>query len=291
MTDVISLPIKMWDHPCSQAEQDHAISALEQGAVVLLPQLSFRLQEAEQQLLSPAIASQAKNISLDPATGRLKGSSASEAELNVLQGMTTRYASNSSTLLRGLLPCYEAALQQGRTSFRPVEIAGRTTSWRKDDTRLHVDSFPSSPMRDKRILRVFTNVNPDGHSRRWRLGESFESVARRRLPTLRSPIRGTSYMLNLLGITKSPRSSYDHFMLQLHDGMKADLAYQSEVAQSVYEFQPGSTWIVFTDQVSHAAMAGQHALEQTFYIPVTSMQDPSHAPLRVLERLLGRELV
>jgi hypothetical protein len=37
-------------------------------------------------------------------------------------------------------------------------------------------------------------------------------------------------------------------------------------------------------------MAGQFALEQTFYLPVKSMQEPGRSPLRVLERLTGRVL-
>lgn len=79
-------------------------------------------------------------------------------------------------------------------------------------------------------------------------------------------------------------------MLRLHDRMKADLAYQSAAAQIVYEFPAGSTWMVFTDQAPHAAVVGQYALEQTFLLPVSCMLDSSQAPLRVLERLLGREL-
>lgn len=87
------------------------------------------------------------------------------------------------------------------------------------------------------------------------------------------------------------RSAYDHFMLQLHDRMTADPDYQSEADQIVFEFHAGSTWIAFTDQVSHAAMRGQYALEQSFCLPVTCMLDPSRAPLRILQRLAGRELV
>ena len=208
----------------------------------------------------------------------------------MLRSVMMRFAASCKALLHNMLPCYATGLQQARTSFRPVEIAGRSTSWRKDDTRLHVDSFPSSPTRGNRILRVFSNVNPQGQSRTWRLGESFEDVARRFLPSLPGPVWGASHVLNLLGITKGRRSTYDHFMLRLHDRMKADLAYQSAVAQRVHEFHPGSTWIVFTDQVSHAAMSGRCALEQTFHLPVDCMLDQSQAPLRILERLLGRKL-
>ena len=78
--------------------------------------------------------------------------------------------------------------------------------------------------------------------------------------------------------------------MQLHDRTKADLAYQSQARQCAYEFQAGYTWMVFTDLVSHAAMSGQYALEQTYHLPVKCMLEPSRAPLRILENLLGREL-
>ena len=290
MTDIISLPIASWDRPCSSAEQALALRSLERGNVVLFPQLRFTMEEDERRLLSPSTAGQGKNVSLDPSSGTLRGSSADAADLELLRGMMKRFAASTKALLGNVLPRYTACSQQARTSFRPVEIAGRPVSWRKDDTRLHVDSFPSSPTRGRRILRVFSNINPHGQARTWRLGESFEGAARRHLPALPGPIWGASHVLGLLGITKGRRSAYDHFMLQLHDRMKADLAYQSEVAQTVHEFHSGSTWIVFTDQVSHAAMSGQYALEQTYHLPVECMQDPSQAPLRVLESLMGREL-
>ena len=79
-------------------------------------------------------------------------------------------------------------LHQAKTSLRPVEVSGRRQSWRKDDTRLHVDSFPSQPSCGKRILRVFSNVNPDGRPRVWKVGEPFEAVARKFWPELRGPL-------------------------------------------------------------------------------------------------------
>jgi hypothetical protein len=290
MTDVITLSNASGDQRVTTAEQERAVDALERGSVLLFPQLSFLIQDGDGQLLSPTVAGKGKNVSLDPSTGSLRGSSVNDADLQRLQNMMKRFATSSRDLLRNLLPRYETGLEQARTSFRPVEIAGRRSSWRKDDTRLHVDSFPSSPTQGNRILRVFTNVNPHGHSRNWRLGESFEGVARRYLPSLPGPIWGADRVLSLLGITKRRRTAYDHYMLQLHDRMKADLAYQSQVAQRAYAFQAGSTWMVFTDLVSHAAMSGQYALEQTYHLPVNSMLDPSRAPLRILENLLGREL-
>lgn len=288
MTEIVSLPIEHWDQACSAQQQDTAVQALEGGSVVLLPHLAFPLDDGERRFLDPRLADAGKNISLNPATGALQGSRES---LEPLRGMVERYAKCSATLLRQLLPGYLPAIQTGRTSFRPVEVEGRTTSWRKDDTRLHVDSFPSSPTQGRRILRLFTNVHPEGRPRTWRLGDSFESVARHYLPSLHRPVWGTSALLQALGITKSRRSAYDHFMLQLHDQMKADATYQAQAPQHTQQFAPGSSWLVYTDQVSHAAMAGQHLFEQTFYLPIEGMRDASTSPLRVLERLLKRELV
>ena len=59
------------------------------------------------------------------------------------------------------------------TSYRPFEVDQRKLSWRRDDTRLHVDAFPSNPIGEKRILRIFRNINPDGQPRHWRVGEDF----------------------------------------------------------------------------------------------------------------------
>jgi hypothetical protein len=79
-------------------------------------------------------------------------------------------------------------------------------------------------------------------------------------------------------------------MLGIHDRMKADESYQSQVPQVQLAIPPGTSWACYTDSVSHAAMSGQFAFEQTFYLPVSAMKDPERSPLRVLERLVGRAL-
>src|SRR5262249_47398812 len=211
-------------------------------------------------------------------------------ELSAISGMLARYSRQATTLVAGLFPTYQGRLTAARASFRPVEIAGRKTSWRKDDSRLHVDSFPSSPVQARRIMRVFTNVNPGGRARRWRIGEPFEPMARRFAPALRAPRPGAAALLHWLRLTKTRRSAYDAMMLQLHDRMKADMQYQSACPQMTFDFPTGSTWVAFTDQVSHAAMAGQYQLEQTFLLPVEAMREEWRSPLRVLERLKGQVL-
>ena len=181
-------------------------------------------------------------------------------------------------------------MKPGNPSYRPVGVEGRETSWRKDDTRLHVDAFPSNPMHGRRLLRVFHNLNPHGQPRSWRVGEPFEDFARRFLPAIPRPLPGSAALLHALHITKSRRSAYDHYMLQLHDRVKADAAYQRDAPQQAIDFAPGTTWVVYSDQVLHAAMGGQFMMEQTFYLEPTDLQTPASAPLAVLQRLLDRPL-
>ncbi len=97
--------------------------------------------------------------------------------------------------------------------------------------------------------------------------------------------------LQKLGVTKTIRTPYDHYMLNLHDSMKKDDLYQQNADKSQFEFAPGSTWIVFTDQVSHAALSGQYLLEQTFYLPVEAMANPKYSPLQQLEHITSQKLI
>jgi hypothetical protein len=122
------------------------------------------------------------------------------------------------------------------------------------------------------------------------VGEKFERAAANFLPEIKPPRPASAALLCWLRITKVRRTEYDHYMLGIHDRMKADQVYQSQVAQTQLAIPPGTTWACFTDSVSHAAMSGQFAFEQTFYLPVKAMKDLERSPLRVLERLAGRTL-
>jgi len=97
-------------------------------------------------------------------------------------------------------------------------------------------------------------------------------------------------LLATLGITKRRRTEYDHVMLQLHDRAKADAEFQRASPQQGVAFAPGTTWVCYSDQVLHAAMGGQHMLEQTFYLDVQHQRQPETSPLGTLERLTGRSL-
>jgi len=268
------------------------IDLLEQGKVLLVRESPFRLQASEEGLLTPAISDgNSKNISFDAASKAVGGTNARGTEREQLAAMMERFAISARELILRLFPDYGAHLDTRLTSFRPVSVEGRQISPRKDDSRLHVDAFASRPNQGRRLLRVFTNVNARGRARVWMVGEPFEDYARRFLPRVARYSPGAARWLERLRITKLLRSEYDHVMLQLHDIGKLDVAYQRSAPATRIEFQPSVTWICYTDQVLHAALSGQHMLEQTYLLPVQAMADPNRSPLRVLERMLGRSLV
>jgi hypothetical protein len=282
-----------WNAKFSHSIQQNAAASLEKGHILHFPDLSFRLLPEEVYFLSPNhVDPHAKNISYQPECNKLWGVKYLNDEQRLqLKEMLDRFAGHALRMVQALFPFYAKHLMIARTSFRPVQISNRKTSYRKDDKRLHVDAFPSAPNQGKRILRVFCNINPHQEDRVWRVGEDFEQVAKRFLPKIHKPFPGCASMLRLLRITKSYRTLYDHYMLHIHDTMKADERYQKEVAQSEIRFPTGSSWIVQTDHVSHAAMQGQYVLEQTFYLPITAMQNEQLSPLRILEKILHQRLV
>lgn len=287
MQPVITISERDWQNPFSTSTQQSALGEIEQGKVLYFPELSFKLDNNERQLIElPITQPNAKNISYNANQATLKGTSAlAQTNLHTLENLMSRYQRYSEQLITNLLPYYKPNLATGRTSLRTLEAAGRVTSPKKDDNRLHVDAFPSSPMGNQRILRVFSNININDKPRVWHLGEPFIDVAKQFLPHIKSPIPGLHQLLKLCGITKQKRTHYDHLMLNLHNKMKLDQRYQQQAPKVKVEFAAGSTWIVYTDVTSHAAISGQHVLEQTFYLPYSTMQQPELSPQAILNQL------
>jgi hypothetical protein len=285
---IIEILVTSW---YSGGMRDAWIAALEAGKVLYIPTLAFKLKADELRFLTPDIRdAKARNISLD-ASDRLKGAAGDAATQRDVAAMIGRFRTQALSLIHSLFPRYADALRMAPASYRPSKVETRPQSWRADDRRLHIDAFPSRPNYGERILRVFTNVNPDGIPRVWRVGEPFEMVARHFLPRLKSYSSWQAHLLKALHITKSLRSEYDHLMLQLHDAMKSDLDYQRNAHQVTMPFPAGSVWVCFSDQTSHAVVSGQYMMEQTFHLPVAQQYDSGSSPLAILTRLTGRPLI
>jgi hypothetical protein len=283
------LPLTSWTGPCDADTKARAVSALERGAVLFFPQLPFVVRDDEKRFLDARTADgKAKNISLDHGTGRLQATSLTGGDADALKAMIERFGSGAAQLIHDLLPYRH--VERARTSYRPVQVRGRSYSRISDDRLLHIDAFPSRPMRGRRILRFFSNIAP-ASSRNWEVGQPFEDFARAFLPRVGPHLPGKSWLYDKLGITRGRRSSYDELMLSLHDAAKLDADFQKNSPHFGLSFPPGSSWLVFTDQVLHAALGGEFALEQTFHLDVEQLAEPDRAPVKVLERLSGKSLV
>lgn len=282
------LPLSDWKGPFDAALKARALEALESGAVLYFPHLAFRLAEDEKPFLDARIADgKAKNISLDHTSGKMQASSLRGEPATKLAAMIERFGSQAAGLVHDLLPYRQ--VERARTSYRPVQVKGRSYSKISDDRLLHIDAFPSRPMQGRRILRFFANVAPSS-PRNWHVGQPFEEFARRFLPRVGPHLPGKSWLYDKLGVTRGKRSLYDEMMLSLHDAGKRDDDFQKNSPHRAVSFSPGSCWLVFTDQVLHAALGGEFALEQTFHLDVDQMSEPARAPIRVLERLSGKTL-
>ncbi|GJG96031.1 Kdo hydroxylase family protein [Cupriavidus pauculus] len=284
-------PYTDWSPEVSPETRAALRRELEQGAVLYFPNLRFEFKPGEERFLDPRYSDgKSKNINLRATDNAVRGAAGTEQDLTDLYNLIRRYAESGESLIQALFPEYMGHMTRAGTSLRPSEIAGRPVSWRKDDTRLHVDSFPSNPMLGKRLLRVFHNIDPEA-PRVWRVGEPFGDFAQRFVPKTHGMWPGQAWLMKTLHITKRERSEYDHRMLQLHDLAKADLDYQKSVPQQEFLFPPGATWIVFSDQLLHAAMRGKAMMEQTIYLDPAAIGDRTHSPEAVLSRMLGKPMV
>ncbi|HEY6064618.1 MAG TPA: Kdo hydroxylase family protein [Thermoanaerobaculia bacterium] len=283
-------------------ERERACCAvLERGDVLLFPETPFALSLEDRALLLKQRLTEAgyhKNIAYRPGADRVTGVARQQSEdAEKLRRVLSAYSRAVVEFASRLLPRYASRWRLDFASFRPQEEAGRKLSVHSRNDLLHVDSFPTRPTSGDRIFRVFTNVNPQA-PRLWRTGEGFEELAERfadssgllAKATRSSLARTVASAARRAGLPVRVRPPYDEFMLRFHHFLKENGSYQENARAEQISFPPGSTWMVFTDMVTHSVLSGQFALEQTFLIARESLFFPERAPIAVLERLAGRAL-
>ena len=201
-----------------------------------------------------------------------------------IEAIMARYGKWAEYVIAQLFPSYQGALDRKRVTYRPFP--------RNSTQSLHIDSSYGYPTQGRGMLRIFSNINPTNRPRIWQLGEPFEPFVRRFLPSvhLNKP-SWVSSILARLGIVDGTKTKYDQYVAALRGLGIRDKEYQRTAPRRVMEFPAGSSWIAITDLVLHGAISGQHSLDQTFYLPVEAMKDPSRSSLRILERLIGEALV
>ena len=229
------------------------VDALEGGSVLVFRDLDFPFSDFEKRFTErPFADGKAKNVGIRGEAAELKGASGTPEEQEALRQLLIRYRLFSRELIEHYLPAYAGKVTLAGTTYRPFDV-------------------------DKRKLL-------------WRVGEDFGSMAEKFLPKLPGYSPLSASLLSLIKVTKAKRSEYDHLMLHLHDALKRDLDYQASAPQADVRFQPGETWVTFSDLVMHGAMGGRYMLEQTAYLPVAAQADPSLSPHHILAAKLGRPL-
>lgn len=274
---------------------------LEEGNILLFGETPFALPAGDREFLLRQRQTEAgyhKNIAYRPGGDRVTGVARQQAEdAEQLKRVLRDYSKTVVDFAASVLSAYAGQWHLDYASFRPQEEAGRKLSRHARNDLLHVDSFPTRPTRGDRIFRVFTNINPTA-PRVWRTGETFPELAERfaiasgllERAIRRQPGQSVLSLLRSVGFPVRARPPYDEFMHRFHNFLKDNEGYQESARAEVVSFPPGSTWMVFTDMVTHAVLSGQFALEQTFLIARRSLTHPELAPVAVLERLAGRAL-
>ena len=289
-----------------QERARHYCAELEEGNIVTFDSIPFDLPESDRTFLLSQKQSgfkAHKNVSYRPGQDLVRGAADDDpAEAGRLHELMRNYSNQVVQFLSKFLAPYAAHWTLDFATWRPLEEKGRDLPVHKRNDLLHVDAFPSRPTKGSRILRCFTNINPQ-KSRVWATTAGFENLAERfaldagldRIARqAASPIgaikRGVGPLLKAVGVRGADRSAYDAFMLRFHDYLKENTDYQQKWEKFTLEFPPFSTWMVFTDSVPHAALSGQYALEQTLIIPLKAMVEPEKSPIRVLEAMCGQSL-
>lgn len=243
-----------------------------------------------------------KNIAYKPQVDRITNHDATDpVAADKLKEILKNYSKRVTEFLSLLLSPYAKSWKHDYASFRPFQEKGRKLRLRARNDLLHVDAFPSRPLHGSRILRFFTNINPK-EDRHWITSYGFGELAKEYASAVSIPRstgydllsrleRKIKYLLALTGVKIPLRSPYDTFMLNMHNFLKENGKFQESCSKDHWKFPPGSCWAVFTDQVSHAALAGQYALEQTFIVPQKALLYPEKSPVAILERMSGRNLV
>src|SRR5215831_3689921 len=99
--------------PLAPDEAD-AEAVLEAGDVLWRRESFFTVEVGERHLLTPSILTGgSKNVSFDPMTGRLGGTSAAGEAAKLLRGMLARFSRQTQAFVRRTCPAYADGLRLG----------------------------------------------------------------------------------------------------------------------------------------------------------------------------------
>lgn len=286
--------------PASDGPEPAPVEArLERGEVLFYPVSPFPLPSGDDLkfLLRQRLGSAAhKNVSYNPATGRVGGFARRDAaESQWLHEVLAAFSRDVTAWVRQTLARYEGALRLDMVSYRPQEEATRRLRHTARNDLLHVDAFPTRPTGGDRILRVFANINPS-EPRIWVTSEPFAKLLHRYGEAAGLPGRSRPGWVEQLGAGvlslfrpgRARRTAYDQFMLRFHDYLKTHDEFQERTPKRLWTFPPGSAWMTMTDACSHAVLRGRYALEHSYFVPASAQVLPDESPAALLKAACAR---
>ncbi len=295
MTDLVEVDKEQIDTLSKKIE---LCRALEEGNILFFPKIPFSFPNEDLSFLleqKQTGKKKSKNIAFKPSLDKISNHlGETEEERKRLHEVMRRFSQGATLFLQDILAPYTSKWRLDYASFRPFQEKGRKLRITARNDLLHFDAFPSRPMHGDRILRFFININPS-ESRKWITASSFKEAFETFWDKKEIFFPKGSHHFSVkwkervkrlckkMGLPVTIRSPYDTFMLQFHHFLKRNKKFQQEGEKKSWEFPPFSCWAVFTDQVSHAALEGQYALEQTFLIPREALLNPEKAPISILE--------
>ncbi len=227
--------------------------ALEQGAVLVIPQSPFTI--SEQQLESLVAKSPTADASFQ------------------------LHSQAVSALLQQLFPPYHHAVRLDSHGFCDEEVLGHP----------QIPSFELTarkPLNGDRLLQVVTNVHPT-REHRWVTSTTFESLLNQ-FQYHMSPLYHLRYQgpFSWLRPKKALRSgSYDRWMREFNEMLKTQGLMKSQPMHNTWEFPAGATWIYFSDAVTAAKQSGQYALSTTWRVERHALVLPEKSPLALLKQV------
>jgi hypothetical protein len=293
-------PLQSFDDASPRAIED----ALERAEVVYFERCPIELpSEADLAFLRDGLPGslKTKNLSYHPESDSVPRFEAAPEIQSRVEQILRSHGRRVEAYLRRALPDYVEGWTMGTTSFRPVEERGRRLKARSSNELVHVDAGAYGATNGARILRFFVNVHPERervwgtkgsfgslmqtHEELWqaaRGGDAEVSLAKSPLDRLYSGVvGGASKLYPLVKVVDS--SPYDRAMRRIHNHMKEAPSFRDNPAgYREIHFPPMSSWMVFTDGISHSVLTGQYALVTTLLVPLKNCRNPELAPYHIL---------
>ena len=156
-----------------------------------------------------------KDVSYDPATGRVVGLRGNNGTAARLKSILTEASRTVVEWLRTALPDYAPELTPDRVTLRTQEEATRALRVTARNDLLHIDQFSTRPSFGRRVLRLSVNIHPD-RPWIWATADRFPELLNRfgefiRVPDLTDAAwcSETATVTRLLRRGRAGRSEYD----------------------------------------------------------------------------------